>query len=210
MPPVWVLPILHPARILRGGYPLEPAQREALLRVRETLADLDAGQPPRHWVDTNQSPPDSIGAPTLADLAEWRATADLTQGVAIDLECAGRYLRGVGFCALADLRPLWLPFRRQGGGPYWPNVTELTAAVEWCQALLVDPTIIKWWHNGINFDVGYLEEQGFTVVGPHRDTILLAHTHMPEMPKSLQWLSTYHLGMPSWKQLSETDEEMEK
>lgn len=206
--PVWALPILHPARILRGGWALEPAQRETLFRVRETLADLAAGQPPRHWLDTSVPPPGAILAPTLADLHRWCA-ADLAQGIAIDIECAGDVLVGIGFTRVVDLVSLWVPFRRQGGGLYWSR-EDLPYAAWWCQLILASPWP-KLWHNGLCFDIPYLiRTQGFVVEGPHTDTILLAHIHMPEMPKSLQYQATYHLGIPSWKQLSDVDEEMDK
>jgi hypothetical protein len=180
------------------------------LRVRETLADLDAGRPPRYWVDTVLPPVGTSWEPTLEDLDQWYATEDLAPGVAIDIECAGEHLRGIGFCPLSSLRPLWVPFRKQGGLPYWETYEQLYQAVEWVQRLLADPLVTKVWHNGLAFDISYLEGVGFEVVGPHADTILLAHTHQPEMPKSLQWLSTYHLGSPNWKQLSDTDDEMDK
>lgn len=204
---LWVLPILHPARILRGGWSLAPAQRASLLRVRELLADLDAGVTPRNYLDTDTPPPNTNLNPTLDDLPRWSSTG-LDEGVSIDIECAGSHLRGVGFTKLGDLSSLWVPILDQGGAQYW-SYNDLRVVVEWMQGLLASP-IIKVWHNGIAFDVGYLEEVGFEVAGPHLDTIMLAHTHMPEMPKKLQWLATYHLGWPSWKQLSDVDEEMEK
>lgn len=210
MPPeVWVLPTLHPSRVLRGGYALEPAQRTTLLRVRETLADLDAGTTPRHYYDTTQPPPGAITAPRLSDLYTW-AKEPLDEGIAVDIECAGEHLRGIGFCTLSTLVPLWLPFWRQGKQPYWPNYAQLRAAVGWAYNLLASP-IPKVFHNGVGFDVPYLlREYGFVVGGEILDTIVLANAHHPEMPKSLQWLSTYHLGTPNWKSLSEEDEENDK
>lgn len=208
---VWVLPVLHPARILRGGWSLEPAQRETLLRVRETLADLDAGKQPRHYLNTTEPPPGSILSPTLSDLHQWRERSDFSWGISVDVECAGKYLRGIGFTAVKTLRPIWVPFRRQGGLPYWPNYQQLYAAVKWCQTLLADPTLLKVLHNGVGFDILYLiREQGFEVVGPFEDTILMAHTHQPEQPRGLQWLATNHCNIPNWKVLSELEEELDK
>lgn len=202
-----VMPILHPARILRGGWSLEPAQRQALLRVRETLGALDRGEPAPYHRDTTQPPPGAILAPTLDDLREWRH-GPLGDGVSIDLECAGTHLRGVGFCRLADRVPLWVPILRQGGAQYW-TYRDLERVVVWLWEILRSP-VLKVWQNGYLFDIPYLERVGFQVEGPHLDTIILSHVHEPEMPKSLQWRAAYHLGWPAWKQLSDTDLETDK
>jgi hypothetical protein len=178
------------------------------VRARELLADLDAGVTPRNYIDTELAPPNSILEPKLADLHDWRQ-GNINEGISIDLECAGPHLRGVGFTRLSDLHSLWVPILDQGGIQYWKTYTELCAVVEWLQELFLTP-VTKVWHNGIGFDIGYLEEVGFEIAGPHLDTIMLSHVHMPEMPKRLQWLATYYLGWPSWKQISDVDDEMEK
>lgn len=192
---------LHPARILRQGFALEPAQVEYLRRAWEAYKGLCEGSPPP-LIDTSRPPPDSIGAPGLSDLVRFRA-GDFTQGVAVDVEAAGPILRGIGFTRVADLHSLWCPFWRAGGAHYWPSREQARVAVAWCDELLGNETITKVFHNGLNYDIPVqLVDAGFTVAGPLIDTMLLAHVHQPEMQKGLQWLSTAHLGIPTWKQLS--------
>lgn len=151
--------------------------------------------------DTSTPPEGSILSPTLADLEGW----DPGSGVAVDLECAGSYLRGIGFCNLDNLKPIWVPFRRKGGTPYWGE-GELVKAVEWCDSILSSP-ILKVFHNGYGFDVPYLRRLGFQVNPPIDDTMMLAHVFNPEAPKGLQWLCTNYLGLPVWKDLIGADEE---
>jgi hypothetical protein len=199
-----IMGVLHPARILRGGYSLEPAQVAYLEHAWEVLAQVEQGQPPT-LVDTTLPAPNAITSPGLSDLIRW-SQGPLSEGISVDLECAGEHLRGVGFCRLADLTPLWVPFRRQGGGQYWPNRDQLLRAVEWMDGVLGSPDYTKWFHNCV-FDVPYLRRLGFQVSNPIDDTMLLAHVYQPEMRKGLQWLATTHLRLPMWKALLEAEDE---
>lgn len=205
---VYLTSTLHPSRILRSGYPHEPAQVEYLRRAWELLVCVEQGGTPT-LIDTSEPPPHSIGAPGLSDLVRYRR-GDFSQGVAVDVEAAGDILRGIGFCRVSDLHSLWVPFWRAGGAQYWPTRTQARAAVEWCDELLGNPAVTKVFHNGLNYDIPVqLVEAGFRVEGPLVDTMLLAHVHQPEMPKGLQWLATTHLEVPSWKQLSKQAAEVD-
>jgi hypothetical protein len=174
---------------------------EYLRRAWELLVTVENGGAPT-LINVHEPPPNSIGAPTLGDLMRYRL-GDFSQGVAVDVEAAGDILRGIGFTRVADLHSLWCPFWRAGGAHYWPSRDQARHVVKWCDEILGNETITKVFHNGLNYDIPVqLVDAGFKVAGPIVDTMLLAHLHQPEMPKGLQWLSTAHLGIPSWKQLS--------
>ena len=182
--------------MLRGGHALAPAQIDYLQYAREVAEILERGEEPH----LETLPPTTLIA---KDPAEWQC--DLRQGVAVDIETLGGKIRGVGFCSIADERPLWLPLLRADGANWWSDDLYIR---QWINMILAESTLLKVFHNGVGFDVPFLIREGFTVRGPIRDTMQEAHTHQPEMPIGLQWLSITHLRMGVWKDMVEEEEEL--
>lgn len=210
----WVLGTWHPARILRGGHALDLPARAHLRHLAEVAPAIATGELPATYRDVGEHPTQNcVISPTLPSLWAWglpRST--LREGVALDIECAGHHLRGVGLCKLSNLDYLWLPFRSQGGQQYW-TASALPRAVEWLYDLLADESIPKVMHNGQSFDVPYLEELGFVVRGYAEggaDTMLMQHLAYPEQPKGLNYCATLYARLPQWKQLSKVEEEEDK
>ena len=195
----------HPARILRGGSALDLPARQHLAHFRDTLASLSLQRHPTSYVEAGSAPDSSILAPTLPDLYQY---GPLAGGVAVDIECAGEFLRGIGFCTLDGYRPLWVPFRRQGGIPYWSEA-DLPKAVAWVSQVLAAPWVPKVFHNGGSFDIPYLEGLGFEVNNYLADTMLMQHLAYPEQPAGLQFIATLYNRRPHWKRLSDLEEEGE-
>lgn len=201
----WVVPILHPAALFRGRWAEEPEQWEWLRRARRlhdgeweppTLEELVEGAPQE---------------PTLADLQEWeRVLRTQPQGLhTLDIECAGPHLVFVGLCRVADLAPIGVRFRRQGGGlAHSPE--ELRPLVEWLARVLADPTLQVWGHNAQAFDIPYLEHLGFEVGGFAGDTMLLQRYLYPGLQANLEHVAAFHAELPGWKWLVHNKDEEEE
>lgn len=203
---VWVVPILHPAYILRGLFGLEPAQVLYLKRVRKIL---DGWEPPQPSVE--EGPPGALTHPTLEQMFQWKGELERLpdRTLAVDIENAGDFLLCVGFCRVADEQSLCVPLRKQGGEPWW-EWEDLREVVGWLCAILEDPSIPKVFHNGQAHDVPVLERLGFEVRGYAGDTLIMQHVAYPEMPKRLEFIGILYSGMPAWKWLSRgADEEGE-
>ena len=193
---VKVIPILHPSFILRGQWGLEPAQIHYLKIAKEVLAGTYPGIP-----DITCPPPGACIAPTLQDIHTFFHTERhlLTEGCAVDIECAGKHLMCVGFCRVIDRHILVVPFRREESHLCWTSYSTLLEVIEVLYDYFLDPSLGKVFQNGQAFDIPYLNELGFPINGYVFDTMLAQHLIYPEMPKSLQFLGNLYLGMPRWK-----------
>ena len=206
----WVLPVIHPAAILRGQFHEEPAQVTYLKRARQLFLGA--------WVPRNVElpPPETWLWPTLGTLrnfdsylsgANWNA-------LAIDIENAGKYITLIGLTAM-DMEKeqvgatLSLPFRVRYGQRYWTSYTEHRRAVEYLYDWLACPRLAKVFHNGVAHDVPILERDGFKVEGELWDTMVMTHHCYPEMKKGLSYCSTLYLGLNNWKLLLNEDDEDE-
>ena len=210
------LPLLHPAAIVRGAYEQEPNQITHLEHARDYI---DNNFDP---VDISRAPPNSNLYPTIEALRVFSSRPQITQGVSIDIESAGNYLRCIGFTRIADLHYVCVRFRRQGGAVYHRSFEDLYLVVEWTYNLLKDPRVPKVFQNGQAFDVIELEMMGYDRDGWYGfevngytdndlgfDTMLGHMTALSGFPKGLQVMSTVLLAMPNWKKLVKVDDEAE-
>lgn len=203
---VWYVYLLHPAAVMRGAWQEEPSCVKTLQRAWRLATTVDEPTLP---INYSAPPPGSILEPKLADLFAWESFIG-PAGITVDLETAGSHIRLVGLCTTdAPHRCLVLPFRRQGGVPYWTNYDEFSAAATWLWRLLADESVPKVFHNGISFDIPVLELNGFSVRGEVFDTMLAQHVALPELPKALEYIAKLYLGVPGWKWLARADTEGE-
>jgi hypothetical protein len=197
-----IMPIMHPAAILRGNAASEPDQlvflRRALAYVRGDFTPIDLDGP---------LPPNAILNPTLADLAEWRSDEHIFSGVALDIESAGPHIICVGLMRIWDEGYVCLRFRTQGGAFYWRTWREMVAAVEWLGELLANRFVPKVMQNGQAFDVIELTKLGFVVEGFEFDTMLAAGCCRPGAPRDLQTQAIVRLGFPAWKSMVRDEDE---
>ena len=201
----YLLPIAHPAFIMRGNYHLDPAQQEYLDRARRLLDN--------RWTpyNINEPPPGDIKLhPSYSDLVAFRLAAPPRTRWYYDIECAGPVLRcvGFGYFQLDDtFSYVCVHLRTQGGAVYEPD--ELPLRARWLADVLNDEEILLVPHNGVSFDTRVLESVGFRVNSTLDDTMVKAHYAYPEMPKGLQFLAITHVGVTGWKSLVREDEDAE-
>jgi hypothetical protein len=207
-----LVPLLHPAAVLRGRWNDEPAQITYLKR----WAAIAKSNPLYTPQDINQLPPRSRIFPTPRQLDEFRLELLTLQEpcLSIDTEEAGVYLICVGLTQL-DLATgevgssINVPIRLRGGRPAYPVQQQLLAIIILLDQMFSDPQVSKVFHNGVTHDIPVLQQLGFTINGPLYDTMILAHLCYPEFRKSLQFCATLHLGAGRWKHLVDTDDELE-
>lgn len=196
-----IVPILHPAGIMKGNWAQGPIQVNHLRRVK---AVLDGTAPP--LIDIEEVPLGANIDPTLAELREFKES--LTGPVAVDIECAGPHLTCVGFCHVTDERYVCWRWRDRKGELHWPR-SDWAEVMAWLDDILRDPMVTKIMHNGQAFDIPQLEAVGFTVNGFIFDTMLAAHLTYAELPKSLEFVASVYAGFPRWKYLVKPTDEME-
>lgn len=217
----WVVPLLHPAALIRGRW----AERGAQIRyMSRAVGVTEASETPEIHIEA--PPPGSIVRPQVADLARFdaMAAAPVVGGMAaatgpeafthlsVDIENAGHFTVLVGLTLFEGRRigpSLSLPFRTQHGMNYW-EPEEHWVATGYLYRWLADERLTKVFHNGVAHDIPLLEETGFIVAGPIEDTMIMQHYCYPEMRKALQYCATLYLGAPVWKTLLDEEEPDEK
>ena len=192
---LWVISIVHPGAVVRGGWAAEPQQYEYLKRARALAGGT--WEPPSHA--------HLVGGfnftPTAPEVEAWCHQAQQERAtLTVDIECAGPHLVCVGLCDIATMGGIVVRFRGPGGPTLWGN--ELPRVVEALFDVLSDPTVGKWFHNGQAFDIPYLNMQGFEVEGFVGDTMLMQRYMFPEMGASLQQCGSFYVGVPAWKYLA--------
>ena len=213
----WVLPIIHPASIVRGRWHEEPAQIVYLKR----LASILRGENTPPVDDVDSPPPNTLLWPSLTTLKEFND--ELTQEIdelyglywntlSVDIESAGPFVTLIGITALSTTRgevgpTLSLPFRIQHGQNYWPTWEDHLSATTYLYSWLANPELDKVFHNGITYDVPILEEHGFIVLGELWDTMVMQHYMYPEMRKGLQYCATLYTGALYWKGMLDPDKD---
>jgi len=183
-----LLPIVHPAAIMRAWYLRDPTIHD--LRKRVPLALADDWRPQyEFW-----APPTFDQVSTK--LRSWLARADEGPGlrIAVDIETA----RGIITClGIADSPTfaMSIPFIRReqhgtGFDSYWAPPEE--AQITWLlRALLTHPCIEIDGQNFI-YDTQYI--QRYLGVTPHlsHDTMLHQNVCFPGTPKALDYLSSLY------------------
>jgi len=197
---IYVLPLLHPAYLLRGMWGEEPAQIEHLRRAK-LIADTGEFDIPNMDEPLGPLNPDADGI----DLTDW--CLDLgPEGCSVDIEAAGPHLVMVGLINNDTEKMVQLRFRRKGGAVWDTSHHRLRYKVEVLDIILSSRAIPKVFQNGQAYDVPYLEELGFVVNNYADDTLLMAHICYPEMPKRLEYLGVVYAGMNPWKFMSSESE----
>lgn len=197
-----ILPVVHPASIMRGRFALEPAQVSYLKRL--------AADPHAEPIDVSQPPPLCNPTPSLEDLREFVANLQLYPAISFDVENAGPHLVCCGVLALTEeFEPgpgVCFRFRRKGGEPWWPWEQHLEV-VTLLDSILSDPRYTKVGHFIVQHDIPLLEFLGFVVNGQVLDTSVLLHGVHSEFPKGLAWAATLFCGAPAWKHIKDDKED---
>jgi len=203
----YVIPIWHPAAILRGQWAQDPFQPIYLRRAK----DIADGHTPSS-LDPETPPPGALLDPTVEEMWDWALGIPTTDGslVSCDIETAGDFITTIGFTRLVDFVAIVLRFRRCGGETETDGLDDRIAVADY---VLSHPKIGLVFQNGQAFDVPRLEDFDFRVAGYFDvgfDTMLASFCCFPDAPKDLEHLACVFAGFPKWKYLVGSPEGDEK
>jgi uracil-DNA glycosylase len=187
-PGVKVLPVFHPAYVMRMWEARPILLADLMKAFRE--ADSPTFEYPQRTI---------LHTPEISDVEEW--TTDTLRlwppALVCDIETAKRAITMVGF-ARSRTDALVVPFRlKEGTENFWPTVdNELRAwaAVE----QLLGSGIPLVFQNGM-YDLQYLIRMGLHISNPRYDTMLHHHSLFPEMKKDLGFLGSLYANERAWK-----------
>jgi uracil-DNA glycosylase len=188
-PGVKVLPVYHPAAILRQ-WSWRPILIADLMKARDESRFPEIQRPKRElWLE-----------PSLEDLEEFESqhlrSAPL---ISVDIETAHDQITCIGF-ATSWGQALVVPFvdRRQPDFNYWPSPDEEEAALRWVRKWLQSPTP-KVLQNG-TYDLQWIWWLWRCPIQNYlQDTMLMHHAYQPEMEKGLGFMGSVYTNEGSWK-----------
>lgn len=190
IPGLKVLPAFHPAYILRQW-----SARPIL------VADFIKANKERHYPEIRRRTRQILLDPTIEEVEAWTEWA-LTSGqtlLAPDIETACGLITMIGFATDPE-HAMVIPFRKNNGTNYWPDIPTERRAWRCVERLLMS-LIDKVFQNGM-YDLSWLWRLGFRFRRCTDDTMLLHHSLYPEMNKSLGFLGSLYLNEGAWKLLS--------
>ncbi|MHC4176870.1 MAG: uracil-DNA glycosylase family protein [Planctomycetota bacterium] len=200
----YVVPIVHPAAIVRGQWTADPVQPKFLRRAWEIA---EANEPPR-IADLGKPPPNGYIATRTDEVAYFCGEALRSKDTLYaDIEGTGGILIGIGFWSSRRDEGIYIPLRDRAE-PFWSEEDTRTVAT-WLDRVLASPEVGLVFHNGSSFDIPFLEDIGFTVRGYVDDTMVRAWGTYHESAKDLQSLAILYAGLPAWKHLSHVGDEGE-
>lgn len=186
-----ILPTYHPSFLLQGG----------AKHTGTVIADLGKAERQSQFREIRRPGRLIAVAPTLGELREHIERALRAPLLSVDIETAGGHISHVGVAESTE-RAFVVPFVGGHAGSYWATLEEECEAWELLAHLLSSP-VPKLFQNGM-FDISwFLSEMGIAVRGCLHDTMLLQHSHFPEMQKGLGYLGSIWAadGEIAWKQM---------
>jgi uracil-DNA glycosylase/DNA polymerase I-like protein with 3'-5' exonuclease and polymerase domains len=181
----WVMPSLHPASLIHGGFKDVPAFIADLWKARR----LVAGDEPL---------PDPVVSTSIPELISEMETVEAAVGisplkpvVACDIETSGLDPR-VGSVTQ-------IGFAFAAGKAYSVPWNMASAAIT--RRLLANRGLVLRFQNG-QFDRVHLRAQGIHMLADMDDTLLKAQMVEPDMPKNLNWLLSLYLLCKRHKHLA--------
>lgn len=203
---VKVLPTWHPSSLLYDGqWPRRPIVVADLMKARRESEFPDVRRPSRLI----------LHSPTIE---EWRAAVHRTiearpSELGVDTETSLGMIDTIGFAPSAGSGFVcqFRPHRvRRGAGfqTIYPVRNGVPVANYWSldeerefwylNKLLLETDIPKVFQNGL-YDLQYILKMGIAPAALDEDTMLLSHSHFPEMQKGLGFLGSIHTSEPAWK-----------
>lgn len=184
-----VLPTYHPAAVMRE-YAFRATTIMDLIKAKRESGSAALSIP--KWR--------IIIEPTLTEIynsVSWFSSPD--ELVAYDIETAHGQITCMGFAT--GRVSLTVPFvsSTEANKSYWPTAAHEAEAWKLCKIILesLSPKVTQ---NGM-YDLQYLHKYNIRPRNSFHDTMLLHHSMMPEMPKSLGFLGSVYTNFPSWKDM---------
>lgn len=136
--------------------------------------------------------------PTLAELEAWLAEFKRCPPrlLSVDIETGVGLIKCVGFSGHRNAA-LVVPFFVNGYQHYWQHPGEELRAWQIVKELLESP-VPKLGQNFL-YDLQYILKMGIRPRNCLQDTMLLHHSHYPEMQKGLGFLGSIYTNEASWK-----------
>ena len=198
--PVKVLPTYHPATVLRQ-WNWRPIVVADLMKASREAGFAEIRRP-RRLVMIN---------PTLDEVGTFvsQTLANRPRYLACDIETGAGQIKCISFARARD-EAIVIPFVDQGQPDYsyWRTVEEEVTAWKWVK-LLLESTVPKVGQNFI-YDLQYLTREGIRPRACYEDTMLLHHSHFPEMQKGLGFLGSVYTDESSWKLMRRARPDTEK
>lgn len=186
-----VMPTWHPAGIFRQpkNYPTFIID---LQKIKLESNSSEIKIPDREfWLE-----------PSIEDLESFWSMHQSTT-ISVDIETAGKFITCVGI-APSEKTSLVIPFvsKQSPDYSYWPTATKEKAAWDWITKILTDSAIHKILQNGLYDFQRLWFDMGIPIKNYSHDTMYLQHSLQPELPKSLDYLSSIYTNEPTWKHFS--------
>lgn len=196
-----VLPVLHPAAIMRE-WSQRPVTVIDLIKAKRESASPDVIRPPCEiWIE-----------PEINDILEFKSKfIDRADRISVDIETSGTQITMVGIAPNRRVG-IVIPFvdRRQRNNCYWPTYEIELRAWKIIQSILEAPKPKKIFQNGL-YDIAFIwRTTGIRTFGAEEDTMLLHHALHPESLKGLGFLGSVYTDHGSWKQMREKVETIKR
>lgn len=192
-PGMKVLPIMHPAAILRN-WSDRPVAVADFMKAKREMEFSEIRRPER----------EILVAPTLEEIWEW--TSRPATHYACDIETMRGQIDMIGFARSAS-DAIVIPFvdNTKPGRNFWPTLSEELEAWSAVRQLLQSP-VEKIFQNGL-YDTQYIWRRGITPRNCTEDTMLLHHSLYPELKKGLGFLGSIYTSESSWKLMRTNQQE---
>lgn len=184
-----VVPTFHPAAVLRQWNWRPITVSDIIKAGRE--AEAPELRRPERYIHIN---------PDLYNIIVWkdRLEASPPALLSVDIETQWKMIKCIGF-ARSRSEALVVPFidNAKPGRNYWDRFEDEKGAWEAVKAILESP-IPKLFQNGM-YDLQYIRKMGIKTSNAIHDTMLLHHSHFPEMRKGLGFLGSIYTNEAAWK-----------
>ena len=190
--PVPIIPTYNPAYLFRGN----GAEDITFLNDLQKASDIAKN-------GFQRPPEDFILGPSEADVDAFLSPLrDGKTRLFVDIEAVGSLnerdrnsITMIGILNEKTRKTMVIPLITQGGIRYWSQSQEERVRSRIQEVFQVSPCVF---HNA-EYDAKHLNYQGFGPVRIGGDTMLLHHALHPELPHSLDYVTSVYGNIPYWK-----------
>jgi uracil-DNA glycosylase len=194
--PSKVLPTYHPSYLFKV-WSHRPIVLSDLMKARRESAFPEIRRPRR----------EILVQPSRKEVHERLMELTISgRLISVDVETYAGQITMLGFAQDRD-RAIVIDFCNKHGASYWSEDEEVDVRTE--INLLLASQIPKVCQNGM-YDIQYLLAEGYTLRNFREDTMLLHHSHYPEMQKGLGFLGSIYSQEPAWKLMRGKGEEFKR